>query len=122
MPQYIVKRDGTKETWNPNKITYAIASALNSSLYSDGTSTDEKDVLNNAQVLKDFVLQHINGAKEISQETVQDLIEHTLMQKGLFKPTKNFIKYREKRREIREQESAFLDIQKTVNDYVEGAD
>ena len=56
------------------------------------------------------------------QEHVQDLVEMVLMESRLFDAGKRYIIYREKRRELREQKAAYLDIKNTIDDYLSKAD
>ncbi|WP_235956963.1 ribonucleoside triphosphate reductase [Fundidesulfovibrio magnetotacticus] len=56
------------------------------------------------------------------QEHVQDTVERVLMESRLFDVAKRFIIYREKRRTLREQKAAFLDIADTIDTYLSKAD
>ncbi|MEF3698652.1 ribonucleoside triphosphate reductase [Desulfolutivibrio sp.] len=56
------------------------------------------------------------------QEQVQDQVEHVLMESRLFGVAKRYIIYREKRRELREQKAAYLDIKDVIDNYLSKAD
>ncbi len=56
------------------------------------------------------------------QEQVQDTVELVLMESRLFNVARKYILYREKRREIREQKAAYLDIADTIDNYLDKAD
>ncbi|MGE4298374.1 MAG: ribonucleoside triphosphate reductase [Desulfovibrionaceae bacterium] len=56
------------------------------------------------------------------QEQVQDLVEQVLMESRLYNVAKKYIIYREKRRQLREQKAAFLDIAETIDNYLDKAD
>ena len=56
------------------------------------------------------------------QEQVQDQVEQVLMESRLFGVAKRYIIYREKRRELREQKAAYLDIKNTIDDYLDKSD
>lgn len=117
MPEAIVKRNGQREAWEPRKIRDAVLKSFETT-----TGSKEKKSWLNAEMIKELVLAHINGTKEISQEEVQDLVEKSLMKSGFFEEAANYIKYREKRREIREQKNAVLDIEKMISEYVDKED
>ena len=56
------------------------------------------------------------------QERVQDDVEAVLMESRLFHVARRYIVYREKRRELREQKAAYLDIKDTIDNYLSKAD
>ncbi len=56
------------------------------------------------------------------QELVQDLVEQVLMESRLYGVAKRYIVYREKRRELREQKAAYLDIKDVIDNYISKAD
>lgn len=111
MPTFIEKRGGYFEAWNPSKIQEAIRKAL---IYS---GTEDK-----SHELTDLVLKNINGAKSITVEEVQDIVETVLIKAGEAVAAKNYILYREKRREVREVTSAVVDVQKVIEEYVGDVD
>ncbi len=115
MAEYIMKRNGTLEEWNPNKITNSIKKAILS-------TNNNIDVDIESEKIKECVLMGINGKREINQEFVQDIVEKTLMSTGNYDAAKNYILYREKRREIREEKKLQMDIVKTIDSYISGRD
>ncbi|MFW6311385.1 MAG: ribonucleoside triphosphate reductase [Nanoarchaeota archaeon] len=117
MVQYIIKRDDTLEEWNPNKITDSIKKSIIANNLLDEYDAEEK-----SKNVTQLVLTNINGNKEIKQEEVQNLVEKGLMSFGFFDAAKNYILYREKRREIREEKRLQMDIVKTIDSYIEGSD
>ena len=56
------------------------------------------------------------------QEHVQDLVEMVLMESRLYSVAKRYIIYREKRRAMRGQKEAFLDVKETIDDYLDKSD
>jgi len=56
------------------------------------------------------------------QEHVQDMVERVLMESRLYDVARRFIIYREKRRALREQKAAYLDIKDTIDNYLSKAD
>ncbi|WP_254845190.1 ribonucleoside triphosphate reductase [Desulfovibrio sp. DV] len=56
------------------------------------------------------------------QEHVQDAVELVLMESRLYGVARRYIVYREKRRELREQKAAFLDIADVIDNYIAKTD
>lgn len=109
MPQLIEKRNGAFEPWSSDKINLAIEKAFAASSYQPN---------GNVKKVTDLVLSSINGAKSIKVEAVQNIIERTLMELGYCDVAKNFILYREKRREVRDTGEVLLDVAKTIDEYI----
>lgn len=68
------------------------------------------------------VEQKLAGLDVPEQEHVQDLVEQVLMESRLYNVARKYIIYREKRRELREQTAAYLDIKDTIDNYLSKAD
>ncbi len=113
MPKQILKRDGCLETWSLDRIALAILKALKAS--------DIKDPLLSKRLARK-VEQKLAGIDVPEQEHVQDLVEQVLMESRLYAVAKRYIIYREKRRSLREQHAAFLDISETIDTYLSKAD
>jgi ribonucleoside-triphosphate reductase len=115
MLTHIRKRDGRTETWAVDRIAAAILKALKASGIQD-------TIL--AQRLARKVEERLAeaGLTVPDQEQVQDQVEVVLMQSRLFDVAKRYILYREKRRQIREQKAAYLDIKETIDAYVNKSD
>lgn len=93
----IIKRNGNSEDYHSYKITNAIRKAF---LSVDGTAPE--DVLNDITTSVEQKIDALTG--NISVETIQDTVEQTLMEKGYYQQSKNYILYRSeraKRREVR---------------------
>lgn len=112
-PQYIRKRDGRLETWALDRIGNAILKALKASGVKD-------PLLANRLARK--VEQKLNGIETPEQEQVQDMVELVLMESRLYQVARRYIVYREKRRQLRSQQEAFLDIRETIDSYVNKED
>jgi ribonucleoside-triphosphate reductase (formate) len=113
MPKQIRKRDGRLETWSVDRIAQAIFKALKAS--------DIKDpILAKRLALK--VEKKLEGVDIPEQEQVQDLVEAVLMESRLYTVARRYILYREKRRAIRSQREAFLDIKETIDSYIDKSD
>ena len=98
----VIKRDGRKVPLDPNKITTAISktdASLGSSLLLS---------------LTDEVVNQLPDT-EISVETIQDLVEKTLVSHNLFAQAKSYILYRNQRSKMRDLNN---DLTQTINSLV----
>ncbi|MGE4556431.1 MAG: ribonucleoside triphosphate reductase [Desulfovibrionaceae bacterium] len=64
----------------------------------------------------------LEGVDTPDQESVQDLVELVLMESRLYNVAKRYIMYREKRRELRNQKAAFLNVKETIDEYLDKSD
>ncbi len=113
MPQYIQKRDGRVETWSTKRIADAIFKALKGSGIKDPLL---------ATRLAGKVEHKLDGVDEPEQEQVQDMVQQVLMEARLYKVAERYIIYREKRRELRTQNAAYLDISGVTESYLDNID
>ncbi|QLA17368.1 ribonucleoside triphosphate reductase [Desulfolutivibrio sulfoxidireducens] len=113
MPIRIRKRDGCQETWSTERIAQAILKALKASGIQDPLL---------ARRLAHKVEGKLEELEVPEQEQVQDQVEQVLMESRLFGVAKRYIIYREKRRELREQKAAYLDIKDVIDNYLSKAD
>ncbi|MFP5223804.1 MAG: ribonucleoside triphosphate reductase [Acidobacteriota bacterium] len=113
MPLQIQKRDGCLETWSLERIAQAIFKALKASGIQD-------PIL--AKRVARKVEEKLEGVDVPGQEHVQDMVERVLMESRLWDVAKRFVIYREKRRTLREQKAAYLDIKDTIDNYLSKAD
>lgn len=106
----IIKRNGEKEAYNAEKITLAMQAAFNSvtdaAAQHDANTTVQKDtelskVDNLAQVLQQMTAEIEADIYELSKngnavqvETIQDLVEKTLIEHNYYAAVKSFILYR----------------------------
>ena len=68
------------------------------------------------------VEEKLAGIDVPEQEHVQDMVEQVLMEGRLYFVAKKYMIYREKRRELRQQSAAYLDIKGTIDNYLSKAD
>lgn len=115
MLTHICKRDGRTETWSADRIAAAILKALKASGIQD-TILAQRLAHKVEERLEDLELSIPD------QEQVQDQVEVVLMQSRLYDVAKRYVLYREKRRQIREQKAAYLDIKETIDAYVNKSD
>ena len=103
---YVIKRLKNKEEFNASKIEVAIKKAF----FSCNKEIDK----NNFDKIMQRILSstEILGQEEINIETIQDIIEETLMRFCYYDVAKSFILYREKHKNIRnnvERNLQFID-------------
>ena len=115
MPKQIRKRDGCLETWSTQRIAQAILKALKASGIKDPLLATRL-----AGKVEGKLAELGNDVPE--QEHVQDAVELVLMESRLYGVARRYIVYREKRRELREQKAAFLDIADVIDNYIAKTD
>ncbi len=99
--QYVRKRDGRLEKFEPGKIAKAIHKAI--------LATGEKDG-ERSKALAESVISLVSETfadKIPGVENIQDIVEETLMQHGLTKTAKAFILYRQSKKRQREIKKFF---------------
>ena len=108
----IIKRDGSIEPFNPEKIVIAISKA--------GSATGEFDTQVSKELVQSMVLPRINAKKgrAVSVEDVQDIVENVLFDTAFEKSYKAYTLYRENRRQNRETKKALIDVEKSMNEYL----
>lgn len=108
----IIKRDGSIEPFNPEKIVIAISKA--------GSATGEFDTQVSKELVRSMVLPRINAKKgrAVSVEDVQDIVENVLFDTAFEKSYKAYTLYREDRRKSRETKKALIDVEKSMNEYL----
>lgn len=108
----IIKRDGSIEPFNPEKIVTAISKA--------GSATGEFDTQVSKELVQSMVLPRINAKKgrAVSVEDVQDIVENVLFDTAFEKTYKAYALYRENRRKNRDARKALIDVEKSMNEYL----
>ena len=108
----IIKRDGSIEPFNPEKIVIAISKA--------GSATGEFDTQVSKELVRSMVLPRVNAKKgrTVSVEDVQDIVENVLFDTAFEKSYKAYTLYREDRRKSRETKKALIDVEKSMNEYL----
>lgn len=116
LPMQIVKRDGLKVSFNREKITSAIRRA--------GKATNEfnsdEALLLSAQVLK--ILRHRFEKSYPSVEQVQDTVEQILISANHLQTARAYIVYREQHKQIRKDQKTLVDVETSINEYLQQAD
>ena len=112
----VTKRDGTLAPFDSARIFNAILKA--------GTTTGEfgeqEAWLLSAQVLK--VLKHKFVDALPSIEQIQDVVEQALISANYFATSKSYILYREKRSLMRADKKVMIDVETSINEYLEKLD
>jgi len=101
----VIKRDGSKQPFNPQKVLDAMSKAC----VETGEVMDSQRAMT---VLESYL--SLDDNPEVSIETLQDIAEHILMDLDLFASAKAFILYREKRAEGRQHRAP----EGAVTDYI----
>lgn len=113
----VSKRDGTLAPFDPEKIFSAINKAGSAIKEFD---EDESRLLA-AQVLK--VLKHkFSSHNVLSIEQIQDVVEQVLISANYFSTAKAYILYRDQRTRVREDKRVMVDVESSVNEYLEKLD
>ncbi|MCI6660389.1 MAG: ribonucleoside-diphosphate reductase subunit alpha [Peptoniphilaceae bacterium] len=89
----VIKRDGRVVPYERDKIFYAISKAFQQ------RNVPIPDQELNAMI--DAIESHFQGSRELSVESIQDLVELQLMENNHFDVAKSYILYREERRKKR---------------------
>jgi ribonucleoside-triphosphate reductase len=114
---YVVKRDGTVVKFDKGRIVEAIWKAAES------VGGTDKVI---AEGLADKVVEALEGKftdkSPPGVEQIQDIVEKMLIENGHAKTAKAYILYREQHAKIRETKSSFVDVENTINSYINQED
>ncbi len=112
----VVKRDGTMVSFDSDKIYNAIRKAGEST----GEFGEQESYLLTAQVLK--VLEHKFTETLPTIECIQDVVEQVLISANYFTTAKAYILYREQRHRLRGEKKVMVDVESSINEYLEKLD
>jgi anaerobic ribonucleoside-triphosphate reductase len=113
-PQQVVKRDGRLQAFDANKITQALAAAGRAS---GEFGESEARWLTENGVLTELVARPLPGI-----EQVQDAVEATLFGAGWRKTLRAYTVYREQHRRLRDAHQTLVDVQATMDEYLQQRD
>ena len=113
----IKKRDGTVVDFNQDKITKAIAKAMESQ-----GITDPSSAKTTSDIAAFMIEEKFGGYTVPSVEQIQDIVEMVLMKQGYLEVAKSYILYREKHKGIREAKKTGLNLERLIKDYINDAD
>jgi ribonucleoside-triphosphate reductase len=111
----VIKRDGEKIAFDDEKIYQAILKAG----LATGDFGEKK-----ARGISEGVSQFLRKSKkeEIPIEEIQDVVEFAIMNAGFYKTARAFIAYRDSRARERDAEKTFVEVEKTITEYLNKAD
>jgi ribonucleoside-triphosphate reductase len=115
-PSAILKRDGERVAFDAEKIRSAIERAGEASGEFDATEA----LLLTAQAIK--VLKHRFGQNEPDIEQIQDVVEQVLISANHFATARAYIVYREQRARLREDKKTVVEVESSINEYLDRAD
>ncbi|MDR1334099.1 MAG: ribonucleoside triphosphate reductase [Holosporaceae bacterium] len=113
---YVLKRNGAKVDFDPEKIVNAIRKAGIET--GEFTEADARHLT--YKVLK--VLKHRENSDTPDIEQIQDIVEQVLINENYFKTARAYIVYREKRGESRRDKKNFVDVVLSINEYLDRLD
>ncbi|MEA3402267.1 MAG: ribonucleoside triphosphate reductase [Armatimonadota bacterium] len=114
--QEVIKRDGQRVPFDPERIKAAILKAGRATGEFDEEETDHLTAL----VLK--VIQHRQWSDSPTVEQIQDIVEQTLIEANYLKTARAYIVYREQRKRVRDDQKVLIDAIGSVNEYLQEAD
>ena len=116
MPRRVVKRGGAVVAFVETRIREAIRRA--------GQATGEfgADEAARLAVLVVKVLAHRFDGRDAGIEAIQDVVEQTLIAADYFRTARAYIVYREQHRKLREDRKTLIDVEASVNEYIERRD
>jgi anaerobic ribonucleoside-triphosphate reductase/transcriptional regulator NrdR len=114
---YVVKRDGSTVKFDKARIADAIWKAAESV---GGTDKAISEGL--AEKVVEALEGRFNDKTPPQVEQIQDIVEKILIENGHAKTAKAYILYREQHAKIRDTQSTFVDVEKTIDSYVNHED
>ena len=112
---FVVKRNGEKVAFDSEKIFQAILKA--------GIATNDFGE-KKARAIAEGVSQFLSKSRkeELPIEEIQDVIEFAIMNAGFYKTARAYITYRDSRARERDTEKTFIEVEKTITEYLNKAD
>ena len=111
----IIKRDGREVPFDISRIQRAIFKAAQAV-----GGSDQVTAWRLAIQVYDYLVKH--GNLKPTVEEVQDVVEKVLIENGHARTAKAYILYRDKRTQIRNAKALLLNIQKTIDEYINQVD
>jgi len=113
-PTALMKRDGRVVAFDAAKIASALARA--------GAATGELDAQRAQQLMQAAVLPRLQGVHCPQIEQVQDAVEAALFDAGLRHTLRAYVVYREQHRQLRGARQTLVDVQATMDEYLQQRD
>jgi len=114
LPTALMKRDGRVVAFDAAKIASALARA--------GAATGELDAQRAQQLTRAAVLPRLQGVHCPQIEQVQDAVEAALFDAGLRHTLRAYVVYREQHRQLRGARQTLVDVQATMDEYLQQRD
>ncbi|MDR1982667.1 MAG: ribonucleoside triphosphate reductase [Holosporaceae bacterium] len=115
-PMYVLKRNGAKVDFDPEKIVNAVKRAG----FETGEFSEADARHITFKVIK--VLKYRGNQETPDIEQIQDIVEQVLINENYFKTARAYIIYREKRGEIRRDKKNLVDVVLSINEYLDRLD
>jgi anaerobic ribonucleoside-triphosphate reductase len=117
LPLRVLKRDGAEVAFDAARIESAILRAGQAS----GEYGDMESRLLTAQVVK--VLAHRFGKGRVPDiESIQDVVEQTLIAANHFETARSYIVYREQHTRLRDHTRTLVDVAASIDEYLDRSD
>ena len=116
LPAGIIKRDGTRVVFEIRRIATALARAGQAGGEFDDDGVDHLT----QRVLK--VLRHRFAAADPTVEQVQDIVEQVLVEANHLRTFRAYVAYRDQHRRLRDDRRTLIDVETSINEYVDRAD
>src|SRR5512146_3140340 len=116
LPQSIRKRDGKLVAFDAAKIVNAMQRARAATGEFDAAALDPVA----EHVLADIAALPAGSVPDI--ERIQDSVEMALLQAGYYRTARAYIAYREQHRRLREDSRTAVDVESSINEYLERRD
>ncbi|MCY4743377.1 ribonucleoside triphosphate reductase [Pelomonas sp. UHG3] len=113
-PQQVMKRDGRLQVFDARKIVQALAAA--------GRASAEFGADEALRLTEDGVLPRLLALPLPGIEQIQDAVESTLFDAGWRKTLRAYTVYREQHRRLRDARQTLVDVQATMDEYLQQRD
>ncbi len=116
VPSHVIKRDGSRVPFDIAKIHHALQRA--------GVATAEFDAMEAGRLCSDVleVLAHRAALGPPPIERIQDVVEQALISAGYARTARAYIVYREQHRTLRADRRTLVDVESSVNEYLQAQD
>ncbi|WP_374353250.1 ribonucleoside triphosphate reductase, partial [Chitinimonas sp.] len=111
--QYVIKRDGQQTAFDVRKIAKAI--------YAAAQATQEFDE-GVAELLSKHIARRLAKQSSPNIETIQNLVEETLVEAGWWRTARAYIVYRERHARLRELKHTLVDVESAMEEYLDQRD
>jgi ribonucleoside-triphosphate reductase (formate) len=113
----VVTREGEKIPFDKERIVVAVTKAAEAT--QEFSATEARKI---AEMASHFIVKSKKMAEAVSVEEIQDIVEFTLMSSGHFKTARAYIIYREQRAKVRAAGTVAVEVEKTINEYLQKSD